>query len=95
MTSLLTEVLAWGGYSLCLLTPYLYGTSKLKGAWCGVVASLVMIAWGVMVGIIPAWLSSVVFCVIHIRNLRIAYEEEEDTKDQPSCEGPTNYKVCS
>lgn len=71
----LSNILEYVAFGSALMTAYLYGCTKLKGAVSGVFTSISFILWGVLAGSFPAWSTNIVFLWIHMWNIKKATDE--------------------
>lgn len=73
--NVLINVLEYVAFGSALLTAYLYGVTKFKGAVSGIITSTSFILWGILANSFPAWSTNIIFLSIHIWNLKKAINE--------------------
>lgn len=67
--------LEWQSYLLVLTSVLLYGRSKWWGSFLGIVGSVSFMVYGWHQDIVAAIVTSVIYVVLHARNLWIANHE--------------------
>ena len=73
--NVLINALEYIAFGSALITAWLYGVTKFKGAVSGIITSTAFILWGVLAGSFPAWSTNIIFLSIHLWNLRKAINE--------------------
>lgn len=63
-------MLEWPAFITAAASVYLYGQSKRQGAMCGILASILFMAWGVTEELWGAATINVGFLLLNANNLR-------------------------
>lgn len=76
----MTLLLEYSAFGASLVSAWLYGKSGVKGPVAGLFTACLFIVFGLHTEIYAACVANLIFCGVHLRNLRVAIMNDENRK---------------